>query len=438
MAERRTPIYDYHLSHAGKMVKGGGDYMFPITYTSPVEEHENVRTNVGLQDLTSMGQVDIQGPGAERLVSRLLVGPVFNLHPGQIRYATICTEDGLIVDDVTAYKFNDEHFMIVTSSAPRKDTYRWISEHAQGMRGAYVNDLSGAIALLSVQGPRSRDFLQSVAQDTDTFMELRFFRFCANNINGTELLISRSGYTGELGYELYVPAEEAMSVWDLLLAAGQDYGLLPYGVTAMQSLRIEKALPLAGPDINGTQNPFQVGLGRWIDFKKREFVGRDALLQMQDQGLSDRWIGLTLDSNIPARHGDPIYSIADISTFREKMFTGAEAGDFFDREIAGTTEIGYVTSSAKGHSVGHMLALGYVSVSHSWPGANMLINIDGRPTLAQVTNTPFFDAGGNRMRAVGPRKVAGTQPSSEQSVSSDVKAKTRSSGRRPSDRSRKK
>lgn len=432
MAERRTPIYDYHLSHAGQMVKGGGDYMFPLTYTQPLEEHENVRTNVGLQDLTSMGQVDIQGPGAERLVSRLLVGSVFNLHPGQVRYSTMCTEDGLVVDDITAYKFNDEHFMIITSSAPRKDTFRWISEHAQGMRGAYVNDISGAIALLSVQGPRSRDFLQTITGDPGAFMDLRFFRFGPNTINDTELLISRSGYTGELGYELYVPAEEAMSVWDYLLTKGRDFGMMPYGVSAMQSLRVEKALPLAGPDIDGSQNPFEIGLGRWINFKKREFIGREALLQLQDVGLTNRWVGMTLDSKIPARNGDAIYSVADVSTFREKMFTGAEAGDYFDEEIPGVTEIGYVTSSAKGHSVGKMLALGYLSVSHSWPGANVLINIDGRPTLAKVTNTPFFDPTGTRMRAAAPRKVEGTQVAPEQAVSSDAKKSGSSRGRRSS------
>lgn len=429
MAERRTPIHDYHLSHAGKLIKGGGDYMLPLTYASPVEEHENVRKNVGLQDLTSMGQVDIQGPGAERLVSRLLVGSIFNLHPGQIRYSTICTEEGLIVDDVTAYKFSEEHFMIVTSSAPRKETFRWISEHAQGMRGAYVNDISGAVALLSVQGPRSRDFLASIVDDPTGFFDLRFFRFGQNVINGTELLISRSGYTGELGFELFVPAEEAMPLWDHLLLAGRNYGLMPYGVSAMQSLRIEKALPLAGPDIDGTQNPFQVGLSRWIDFKKREFVGREALLQLQDAGLAERWVGLTVESQIPARHGDPIYSIADISTFREKMFSGAEAEDYFDLEIPGVDEIGHVTSSAKGHTVGKMLALGYIQVSHSWPGANVLVNIDGRPTLAQVTNIPFFDAAGVRMRARAPRKVDGTQTATAQSRSSSAK-KARGAGSR--------
>ena len=400
--ERRTPLYDIHLRTASRMVKGGGDYMFPLTYTSPVEEHNNTRTNVGMQDLSTMGEVDVKGPGAERLINRLLVNHVLDMHPGQVRYSTMCDEQGLIVDDVTVYKFSEEHFMVVTSSGPRRDTARWISDHAQGM-SAYINDMTGAIALLSVQGPRSRDFLMSQVTETD-LEQLKFFWFTPGVMNGSEILISRSGYTGELGYELYVPAEEAAVMWEHIVASGSEFGLMPYGVQAMQSLRIEKAFPLYGPDIDGSQTPFHVGLDRWIRFDKREFVGREALLAQQDMGLDVRWAGMVLDSDVPAATGDPIYSIADISTVREKMFTGSEAGDAFDPETAGQ-HVGHVTSSAKGHSVGKMLALGYVSVTHTWPGARLLVMVDGRPTLATVKSTPFFDPTGVRMRARGPRKV---------------------------------
>ena len=400
--ERRTPLYDIHLRSAGQLVRGGGDYMLPLAYTSPVEEHLNTRSNVGLQDLSSMGEVDIKGPGAERLVNRLLVNDVHDLFPGQVRYSTMCDEDGRILDDVTAYKFGDEHFMIVTSSAPRKRSFRWIADHAQGM-SAYVTDLSGAVALLSVQGPRSRDFLASVVEGAALY-DLRFFRFAATTINDTELILSRSGYTGELGYELYTPAEETAVLWEFLLARGRDFGLRPYGVAAMQSLRIEKAFPLAGPDIDGTQSPFEVGLHRWIRFDKRDFVGREALLRRQDAGLQERWVGLTLDGDLPANNGDPIYSVADISAFRERMYSGSEAGESFDAETAGTS-VGRVTSSARGHTVGKTLALGYVAASHSWIGARLIIVVGGRPVVATVSETPFFDPQGIRLRATGPRRV---------------------------------
>ena len=401
--ERRTPLYDIHLRSAGQMVRGGGDYMLPLAYTSPAEEHINTRSHVGLQDLSSMGQVDVKGPGAERLVNRLLVNDVRDLFPGQVRYSTMCDEDGRIIDDVTAYKFGDEHFMIVTSSAPRKRSFRWIADHAQGM-SAYVTDLSGAVALLSVQGPRSRDFLSTLVEGM-ALEDLRFFRFAAAKLDGTEVILSRSGYTGELGYELYTPAEEAGTLWEHLLARGRDFGLRPYGVAAMQSLRIEKAFPLAGPDIDGSQSPFEVGLHRWIRFDKRDFVGREALLRRQDVGLTERWVGLVLDGDLPANNGDSLYSVADVAAFRERMFSGSEAGETFNTETAGAP-VGRVTSSARGHSVGRTLALGYVAASHSWVGARLIILVGGRPVVATVAETPFFDPQGIRLRATGPRRVA--------------------------------
>ncbi len=397
MAERRSPLYEIHARSAVRMVKGGGDYLFPLAYTSPAEEHLNVRKNVGMQDLTSMGEVDIKGPGAERLISRLAVANIYDLQPGQVRYTTMCQPDGRVIDDLTVYKFGDEHFMIVTSSAPRKTSFRWIAEHAATM-SAYVNDVSGAIALISVQGPQSRDFLASVVADADRLLALKFFRFAANRIDDTELLISRSGYTGELGCELYAPAEEAAVLWETLERRGKAFGLLPYGVGAMQSLRVEKAFPLAGPDIDGEQTPFEVGLHRWIDFTKRDFIGRDALLAIQDRGLSRRWVGLELDSTTPAALNDPIYSVADVKHYRETIHGGSEAGASFDAEQAGYRQIGRVTSSAKGHSVGKLLALGYVEVSHTWPGARVMVVSGGRPSLATVVNTPFFDPAGNRLR----------------------------------------
>lgn len=402
MTERRTPLYDIHVRSAAKMIKGGGDYMYPLSYTSPVEEHRNTRTNIGLQDLSTMGEIDVKGPGAERLLQRLVVADIVDMHPGQVRYCSMCNEDGGIVDDITIYKFGDEHFMVVTSSGPRKKTFRWISDHARGM-SAYATDQSGAIALLSVQGPRSREYLLEQVKDTD-LEDLRFFWFTRGVINGTEVLISRSGYTGELGYELYTPAEEAAVLWEQVVDTGKPYGLRPYGVAAMQSLRIEKAFPLYGPDISEEWTPFHLGLDRWIDFGKRQFVGRDALLARQDAGLDQRWVGLEIDSDVPASTGDPIYSVADIGTVKEKMFTGSEAGDEFDLEEEGV-QVGEITSSAKGYSVDKMLGLGFVQTTHTYPGARLLVGIDGRPGLARVVNTPFFDPTGTRMRARKPRKV---------------------------------
>jgi aminomethyltransferase len=407
MPERRSPFYDYHLRHAGQLIRGGGDYLFPDAYTSSREEHLNTRTNVGIQDISSMGEVDIKGPGAERLLNRLVVNDIQNMEPGQMRYTTMCNEEGGVVDDLTVYKFNDEHFMIVTSSAPRKQAVRWIAEHAAGA-SAYVTDISGGVALIVVQGPRAREFLRLIIAEAELNM-LPFFRFSPAVINDTSLLLSRSGYTGELGYELYVPAEDAGQIWEYLLREGKPFGLQPYGALAMQSLRIEKAFPLYGPDISQEVTPFHVGLDRWIRFEKREFVGREALLRVQETGIQDRWVGLILDSPAPANANDPIYAIGDVAAFRRRKKSGGEAGEQSDAATPGE-QIGRVTSSALGHSVGKTLALGYVRTSHAWPGGKVIVQSGGRALLAVVAQTPFFDPTGARMRARasdGPVRVAG-------------------------------
>jgi aminomethyltransferase len=396
MPERRTPLYDNHVRLGAQMVKGGGDFLFPLSYTSPVEEHINTRTNVGMQDLSTMGEVDIKGPGAERLINHLLVNEIRDMHPGQARYSTMCREDGGVVDDITVYKFNDEHFMIVTSSGPRKKTARWIADHAIGT-SAYVTDMTAAIALPVVQGPRSRDFLKSVVEEAN-LDRLTFFRFSIARIGETELIISRSGYTGELGYELYTPAEEAGALWERLLAAGREFGLKPYGVTAMQTLRLEKAFPLYGNDINENYSPFHVGLDRWIRFDKRDFIGRQALLRVQEQGLDERWVGLTLQGDVPAPVDAKVYSIGRVATSEARMHSGPEAGASKDKQQPGE-EVGHVTYSNRGHSVGKLLALAYVRASHSWPGSRLLVAIGDRYVPAVVTPTPFFDPQGARLRA---------------------------------------
>jgi len=398
MTERRTPLYEIHARTASEMVKGGGDFLFPLNYANPIDEHLNTRNNVGIQDLSTMGEVDIKGPGAERLINRLLVNEIRDMVPGQVRYSTMCNGEGGIIDDVTVYKFHDEHFMIVTSSAPRKKSARWIAEHAIGS-SAYATDLTGAIALISVQGPRSRDLLNAISNPQSPISSLRFFHFTSATINETELLISRSGYTGELGYELYVPSEEAIGLWAYLLKAGRDYGLRPYGVAVMQSLRIEKALPLAGPDIpmDESRTPFHVGLDRWIRFDKYDFVGREALLHVQERGVNERWVGLSIESDIPAVAGARVLAMADIAPQRRIRKSGPRAEETIEPKSAGA-QVGVVTSSGKGHSVGKMLALAYVQTTHAYPGAQLMVEVAGEVRPAKVVPTPFFDAAGARMR----------------------------------------
>lgn len=396
MPERRSPLYEQHIRLGAQMVRGGGDFMFPLCYSTPAEEHVNTRTNVGMQDLSSMGEIDVKGPGAERLLNRLLVNDIRDMEPGQVRYSTMCNAEGGVVDDITVYKFSDEHFMVVTSSGPRRRTYGWIAEHAAGA-SAYVADMTAAIALPVVQGPRSRELLLSLVSDAD-LKPLKYFRFTAARIGETRLIISRSGYTGELGYELYAPAEEAGPLWELLLKAGRDFGLMPYGLTTMQTLRLEKAYPLYGKDISEQVTPFHVGLDRWIRFEKRDFIGREALLRAQSRGIDRRWVGLTLQGEIAAPPDAPIFSVGAVASQERRQLSGPEAGAPLDA-LAPGEPVGKVTFSGRGHTVGKLLALAYVSVGHAWPGSRLVVQIGERLVPAVVTPTPFFDPQGARLRA---------------------------------------
>jgi aminomethyltransferase len=291
---------------------------------------------------------------------------------GQVRYTTMCNANGGIVDDLTVYRRGKEHYMIVTSSGPRKRVAAWLAEHASAMR-VYVTDISAAVALPVVQGPRSRELLTSIAKECD-LSTLRFFRFVPARIGETDVLISRSGYTGELGYEVYTPAEEAAVVWNALLESGKDFGLMPYGVLAMQTLRLEKALPLYGVDITDELTPYHVGLDRWIRFDGRDFIGRDALLRVRDNGPDRRWVGVTLEGDVAAAVRDEVVD---------------EAGK----------PIGYVTYSNRGHTVNRLLALAYVSSDRATPGTPVSVRSKGGLVRGQVAKTPFFDPESARLRA---------------------------------------
>ncbi|CAN5887925.1 aminomethyltransferase family protein [soil metagenome] len=395
MAERRSALYDAHVRAGAQMVKGGGDFLFPASYTSAVAEHVNTRSNIGMQDLSSMGEVDIKGPGAERLLNHLLVNEIRDMDSGRVRYSTICNPEGGIIDDVTVYKFHDEHFMVVTSSGPRLTTHRWIADHAIGA-GAYVTDITATIALVSVQGPKSRELLSQMVSDAD-LDTLRFFRFTTGSIGETQVLVSRSGYTGELGFELYIPADEAVGIWERLRADGKEHGLKPYGSQTMHTLRLEKSLPLYGPDISQDQTPFHVGLDRWIRFDKRDFIGRDALLAVQDSGPEQRWVGLTLDAQTAANPGDVVSSIGDIDAVREEIQSGPRAGEQEDHVHPGE-QLGHVTVSHWCPTVERHLAMAYVDTSHAWNGSRVVVAINDRPVTATVAPTPFFDPDGRRMK----------------------------------------
>ena len=371
MSERRSPFYGNIVAAGATLGRVGGNFTSAHFYSGVSDEHLNTRAAVGVQDLSTMGKMDIKGPDAEALVNHVIVNDAGAMRAGQVRYSTVCNEEGGIMDDLTVFRLGDEHFMLVTGSLNRLKMLPWLLKHAEGRR-AYVTDLTAAIAFPTIQGPNSRALLKSIVTDAD-LDTLKRWSFAHARIGDTKILVSRTGVTGELGFELFVPADEAASVWDTLATAGRDFGLKPYGVLAMFTLGLEKGYPAHGVDMDESRTPFHVGLDRWVKFDKGDFVGRDALMRVRDEGVTEAWAGLVVDGATPAA-------------------TGAEV------RVDGET-VGSVTYSDHGYSLGLTLATAHMRIPYDAVGTETTIEIDGKPTRAVVAKMPFFDPEGARLRS---------------------------------------
>lgn len=367
MTLRRTPFHSLASAMSAQMGQVGGGFLNVHSYGDVRAEHLNTRTKVGVQDLSTMGKIDIKGPEAEALVNHLIVNDAAAMVPGQARYASVCAPDGGIMDDLTVFRLGDEHFLAVSGSRNRMKMRDWFSTHATGRR-AYVTDLTAAIAFPTIQGPNSRILLQSLIEDTD-LTSLKRWHFTYGTLDGTRVMISRTGVTGELGFELFVPADEAAGVWNALFSAGGALGLKPYGVKAMFTLGLEKLYPAHGIDMDESLTPLHVGTDRFIKFDKGDFIGRDALLRQGDQGAPTAWVGLTLTGDIPAPDLTPV-------------------------KLDGQ-KIGHITYSDHGYSVGKVLATAHIAREFAVEGQEVFVL--GHP--AKVTRKPFFDPEGLRLRS---------------------------------------
>lgn len=367
MTLRRTPFHALASAMGAQMGPVGGGFLNVHSYGDVAAEHLNTRRNVGLQDLSTMGKIDIKGPEAEALVNHLIVNDAATMRPGQARYASVCAPDGGIMDDLTVFRLADEHFLIVSGSRNRLKMRDWFTSHAAGRR-AYVTDQTAAVAFPTIQGPKSRALLQSVIEDAD-LTDLKRWSFTHGTLGGTRVMISRTGVTGELGFELFVPADEAAGVWNTLFAAGGAFGLRPYGVKAMFTLGLEKLYPAHGIDMDETNTPFHVGTDAFIKFDKGDFIGREALLRLRDQGAPTAWVGLTLTGDSPAPDFTPV--------------------------MQGGRQIGHITYSDHGYSVGKTLASAHIAREFAVEG--QAVTVLGQP--ATVARKAFFDAQGLRLRS---------------------------------------
>ena len=355
---RRTPLFEAHRRLGARLVEFGG-WEMPVSYRGILEEHRAVREAAGLFDVSHMGEIAISGAQATATCQRLTTNDVGRLADGHVQYTLLCRHDGGVVDDVTLYRRDgNRYFFCVNASNAAKDL-AWIREHADDVT---VSDESAATALLALQGPRAAAILAPL---TPTPLEaLRRFRFVEATVAGVPALISRTGYTGEDGFEVYADAARAETLWSALMEEGRAHGVEAIGLGARDTLRLEAALPLYGNELDDATTPLAAGLGRFVSLDGDDFIGRAALRREQLAGSARRLVGLELRGPGIARHGHPV--------------------------LADGARIGEVTSGTMSPSLGHAIALAYVDAAHAAAGGAVAVDVRGRAIPAVVVPTPFY------------------------------------------------
>ncbi|MGE3536539.1 MAG: glycine cleavage system aminomethyltransferase GcvT [Candidatus Tectimicrobiota bacterium] len=355
---KRTPLYDLHCQLGARMVHFGG-WDMPVSYSSILEEHARVRTHAGLFDVSHMGEILIHGPGAAAALQYVTVNDVSVLADLQLQYSALCNEAGGILDDLTVCRLAADRFLLIVNAANSARDFAWITQHLGA--GAQAEEVSEAYALLALQGPAAEAIVQRVspvALDT-----LGYYWALRTSLGGIETLVSRTGYTGEDGFELLVDATQAVRLWQLLSEAGQADGLVPVGLGARDTLRLEARYLLYGQDMDESTTPLEVGLGWITKFAKGPFLGREALLRMQAQGVPRRLLGFVMqERGIPRPH----YPV-----------------------LSDDRPIGAVTSGTLSPTLGQAIGTALVQRTAVSIGSPIAIEIRHRPVAARIVPAPF-------------------------------------------------
>jgi aminomethyltransferase len=355
---RRTPLNAAHRRLGARMVEFAG-WEMPVYYAGILEEHRAVRERAGLFDVSHMGEVELRGPRALAACQRIVTNDVAKLATGGAQYAVMCLPSGGIVDDVIYYRLADERVLFCVNASNQQKDYVWIRDNVPGVE---VVDRSADFAQLALQGPRAERILQPL-----TAIDLRAmtpFHVVENAVGGVPALVSRTGYTGEDGFELYVAPQFAETLWDRLLAAGSGEGLIPAGLGARDTLRLEKGLMLYGNDIDEDATPLESGLGWVVKLDKGEFIGREALVKQKAEGIRRKLVGLTTaDGAPPPRHG---YAV-----------------------VRDGRRVGVVTSGTRSPTLGRGIALARVDATSADIGTRLEVEIRSRHHPAEVVPLPF-------------------------------------------------
>ena len=296
---KRTPLYEKHIESNGKIIDFGG-WELPVEYSGILTEHEAVRNKAGLFDVSHMGEILVTGKDAENYIQNIVTNDISTMENNQIYYSLMCYEDGGIVDDLLIYKYNTEKYFLVINASNTDKDYEWFVEHKFG--DVNVENVSSQYAEVALQGPNAQAILQKLtAKNLD---EIKFFYFSDDvQINGINALVSRNGYTGEDGFEIYVTPEDGPKLWDILLTEGKSLGLVPAGLGSRDTLRFEVCLPLYGQEISKDITPLEAGLGFFVKLKKDNFIGKDALEKQKAEGLKRKLVGFEMiDRGIARSH----------------------------------------------------------------------------------------------------------------------------------------
>ena len=356
---KRTPLYQCHVEAGARLVEFAG-WDMPVQYQGVIEEHRAVRTAAGMFDVSHMGEVRVQGPQAEAFLQRLTPNDVAKLAPGKAHYSGLLTERGTYVDDLLIYRLGAEELLVVVNASNADRDHEWIASRAgEGVRVANESD---RWALIALQGPKALEILRPLA--TPGTAELKYYGFLQGEVAGHSAIISRTGYTGEDGFELYVEPEHAPAVWRRLLEAGASVGLVPAGLGARDTLRLEAAMALYGHEIDESTTPFEAGLSWVVKMGKGDFLGREALAAQQAEGLKCKLIGFEVSGRGIARQGHEV-------------------------KVEGST-VGKVTSGTWSPTFEKAIGMAYVPTEMAKPGTSLEIDVRGRALPAKVVDLPFY------------------------------------------------
>ncbi|MBA3307376.1 MAG: glycine cleavage system aminomethyltransferase GcvT [Chloroflexi bacterium] len=365
-ALRQTPLRDRHLALGARLV-GFGGWEMPLQYSGISDEHHAVRRAAGLFDLSHMGEIWVTGAGAGQGLAAALVTDPPGLAVGRAHYSLIAAPDGGIIDDLIVYRLAEDRFLVVPNASNADRVATELEPRLAGL-DAVMDDASAATALIAVQGPSARGILAPL---TDVDLDaLKYYAIVEGQAAGAPALVARTGYTGEDGFELFLAPDTAIGVWDRLMAAGVPEGLVPAGLGARDTLRLEAGMPLYGNELGLDTTPMEAGLDRLVKFDKRgDFVGRAALEAAREAGPRKRLVGLLLRGRGIARHGYPVYRPGEDSS------------------------VGEVTSGTLSPTLGEAIAMAYVPLSAATPGTMLEVGVRASRVPAEVVPLPFYKRG---------------------------------------------